>query len=146
MNDYVGKKMIADTKIADGGVYFREDYLEWIPRHAYSSDPRCFKVRYDEIHDIQVVPAGRKRRIDIITSSKTYSIYMHRDPVFLEIIRSAREGKKNKVPLIGEEPIFTQNDLIRLDYLAQLLKDGVITEEQFKTEKQKIIDVALSSR
>ena len=70
---------------------------------------------------------------------------MHRDPVFLEIIRSAREGKKNKAPLIGEEPIFTQNDLIRLDYLAQLLKDGVITEEQFKTEKQKIIDVALSS-
>lgn len=140
MNDYYGKKMIADTLAADGGVYFREDYLEWIPRHAYSSDPRCFKVRYDEIENVQVIAAGHKRRIDMITKSRTYSIYMHRDPLFLEIIRAAMEDHKNKVPLIGEEPNYSPEDRTRLDYLNRLMKDGVITEEQFKNEKQKIID------
>ena len=53
MTEYVGKTMIVDTRVADGGVTFEKDCFIWKARHDTNLQNRIV-VNYKDIKEIKV--------------------------------------------------------------------------------------------
>lgn len=129
---YVGKKMIADTLVCGGGVYFREDHLSWISR-GHEHPEAHFDVYYKDIADVKVIPT-HKKRIDIYANGKVYSIRLYRVNVFMEILKEARENCSKQ----GSGPLDAAV-LQRIAELEKLKEQGAITEEEFNILKSRLM-------
>ena len=137
MTEYVGKTMIVDTRIADGGVTFEKDYFIWKARHDTNLQNRIV-VNYKDIKEIKVDRSSNKKRVAVIMNNdKVYYFYLYKVETFLELIEAGKEGIKAIES--GETLPISDDDLNRLSKLVELHKEGVLTDSQFESQKNEIM-------
>ena len=145
--DFIGKKMIIDTDEADGGVYFYDQYFEFISRDlAYK-----FTYYYKDITDV-IIRRGIKSTVTLkFKDNSQRKFYMHKVNTFVALINSGREYNKEGVDIdltkkderVKEEEN-TSNEvsddlLSKIERLNALKEKGAITIEEYKKLKKEII-------
>ena len=94
MTEYVGKTMIVDMRVADGGVTFEKDCFIWKARHDTNLQNRIV-VNYKDIKEIKVDRSSNKKRVAVIMNNdKVYYFYLYKVETFLELIEAGKEGIK----------------------------------------------------
>ena len=137
MTEYVGKTMIVDTRVADGGVTFEKDCFIWKARHDTNLQNRIV-VNYKDIKEIKVDHSSNKKRVAVIMNNdKVYYFYLYKVETFLELIEAGKEGIKAIES--GETLPISDDDLERLSKLVELHKEGVLTDSQFESQKNEIM-------
>lgn len=137
MTEYVGKTMIVDTRVADGGVTFEKDCFIWKARHDTNLQNRIV-VNYKDIKEIKVDRSSNKKRVAVIMNNdKVYYFYLYKVETFLELIEAGKEGIKAIES--GETLPISDDDLNRLSKLVELHKEGVLTDAQFESQKNEIM-------
>ena len=137
MTEYVGKTMIVDTRVADGGVTFEKDCFIWKARHDTNLQNRIV-VNYKDIKEIKVDRSSNKKRVIVIMNNdKVYYFYLYKVETFLELIEAGKEGIKAIES--GETLPISDDDLERLSKLVELHKEGVLTDAQFESQKNEIM-------
>ena len=141
--DFIGKKMIIDTDEADGGVYFYDQYFEFISRDQQYK----FTYYYKDIVDV-IIRRGIKSKVTIkFKDNSERRFYMHKVNTFVALINSGREYNKKGVDIDltahqKEENTSKEVDedlLSKLERLNALKEKGAITEEEFEKLKKEII-------
>ena len=138
MVEYAGKKMIVDTRSADGGVYFEKDHFLWKAR---GYNPRLdIDIYYKDIKEVIVVN-GRKKRVEVyLHDGKRYDFYLYKAATFAQFINAGIEANKHpEIEQKSESHAISDEDLNRLKQLSELHKDGVLSDEQFDTQKNEIL-------
>jgi len=134
MVEYIGKKMVVDTRAADGGVYFEKDHFTWSCR--YGNPKLDIVIYYKDVCDI-IIYNGEKKRVEVTTTDeKRYDFFLYKAATFVEFIKAGIEYSKN--PDTTVVPI-NNEDLIRLQQLSELHKDGILSDEQFENQKNLIM-------
>ena len=133
------EKMICDSDYGDGGVYFYNDYIQWINR----DNGTGFKIHYLEIKDVQVVMSHKKKIIITLNDGTEKHLYLYRYETFLELLYAAIDRAKNpkkEEEKKTEENKETKEDVLsQLERLAKLHESGALNDEEFAKAKQKIL-------
>jgi hypothetical protein len=132
MQEIPFKTMVCDSRQGDGGIYFYNDYFEWLNRDTR----RGFRVNYSDIKDVKVI-MNRKKQVTIITNNGTFvDLYLYRYEELLSIIYSKMDELKK-----GEtsQQADASDDLDKLERLAKLHESGALTDEEFAKAKAKIL-------
>lgn len=130
------EKMVCDSDLGDGGVYFYDEYLEWLER----GSGKGFQVKYKDIKDIKVVMTGKKKVIIIKNDDSKVNLYLYKYDVLIKLIQDAIDrvnGVKKEV--VGEAEDESEDDLVKLERLAKLHESGALTDEEFTAAKKKIL-------
>ena len=137
------EKMVCDSDRGDGGIYFYEEYFEWIQRDRGTG----FRVWYKSIKDVKVVLSQKKKVIIITNQGQNINLYLYKYEELLEILYKRMEDVKNGLqPIDAEvsEPASSQpevkkseDDLAKLERLAKLHDSGALTDEEFTAAKKK---------
>ena len=136
--DYIGKRMFVDTQYADGNVHFHEDYFEFLARNRNLS---CYDliIRYEDIDKIEQFNGIKKTVIITTKDSKRHFFYMYKMATFVALINAgihkdvpSEESKKDRA--------IDADDLNRLSQLNELHKSGVLSDEEFETQKNLIME------
>lgn len=127
------EKMVCDSDYGDGGVYFYDEYLEWIHR----SSGTGFKIYYKDIKDINVILSQKKKVIILLNNGETKNLYLYKHDVLTKLINDAIERVNGK----KEEPVeeSKEDNLSKLERLARLHESGALTDEEFAKAKAKIL-------
>ena len=127
------EKMVCDSDYGDGGVYFYDDFFDWINRDS----GRGFRIHYKDIKDVKVI-MSQKRKVTIYLNDGTNkNLYLYKYENLLKIIYEAIDrvnGKKQEPVEVAKE-----DDLSKLERLAKLHESGALTDEEFAKAKQKIL-------
>lgn len=142
IKDYYGKSMIADRDQADGNVSFEKEEMIFRPR---SYDLKKFEVaiRYEDIKEVKYYK-GLKSTVALETKKGIFKFHMYKMNTFVQQVESGRkywnvvdaevtDNKKTQTPLTDEQ-------IDKLSKLAELHKNGVLTDDEFEKEKSLIID------
>ena len=139
------EKMVCDSDRGDGGIYFYEEYFEWIQRDRGTG----FRVWYKSIKDVKVVLSQKKKVIIITNQGQNINLYLYKYEELLEILYKRMEDVKNGLqPIDAEvsEPASSQpevkkseDDLAKLERLAKLHDSGALTDEEFTAAKKKVL-------
>ena len=145
--DFIGKKMIIDTDEADGGVYFYDQYFEFISRDLEYK----FTYYYKDITDV-IIRRGIKSTVTLKFKDGTQrKFYMHKVNTFVALINSGREYNKESVDIdltkkdeIVKEEENTSKEvsddlLTKIERLNALKEKGAITIEEYEKLKREII-------
>ena len=144
MLDVPISKIICDTRASDGGLYFYEEFFEWVPRSAKLNHLK-FRVRYDEIQNVDIIPS-RKKQINVTTKSgQTYSLFTYNADHFQSVVASklnaleagAQKEEIKQVEMKQEEQ--KEDVLSALERLAALHEKNALTDEEFKAAKAKLL-------
>lgn len=127
------EKMVCDSDYGDGGVYFYDDYFEWINRSTGSG----FRIKYENIRDIDVVFSNKKKVIILLNSGEKRNLYLYKHDVLVRLLNEAIERVKNKP--VNEAISNEEDDITKLERLAKLHDSGALTDEEFAKAKQKIL-------
>ena len=137
--------MVCDSDRGDGGIYFYEEYFEWIQRDRGTG----FRVWYKSIKDVKVVLSQKKKVIIITNQGQNINLYLYKYEELLEILYKRMEDVKNGLqPIDAEvsEPASSQpeakkseDDLAKLERLAKLHDSGALTDEEFTAAKKKVL-------
>ena len=133
------EKMVCDSDYGDGGVYFYDDYFEWINRDT----GKGFRIHYIDIQDISVVLSSKKRVTILTKGGATRNLYLYKSDELLKLLNDAIErvnGKpqEDKVENVSSKEN-VEDDISKLERLAKLHESGALTDEEFKVAKQKIL-------
>ena len=127
------EKMVCDSDYGDGGVYFYDEFFDWINRDS----GKGFRIHYKDIKDVKVI-MSQKRKVTIYLNDETNkNLYLYKYENLLKIIYEAMDrvnGKKQE-PLEATK----EDDLSKLERLAKLHESGALTDEEFVKAKQKIL-------
>ena len=138
MIDYIGKKMIVDTRSSDGGAYFEKDYFEWRSRNTLRSD-LTIRIKYSDVKEVRII-RGRKKRVEVYLNDGTvHYFWLYKAATFAQFINAGKEAMTHKEENKGSAPI-SDEDLERLSKLSSLHKDGVLSEEEFQNQKEEILN------
>ncbi len=128
------EKMVCDSDYGDGGVYFYDEFFDWINRDS----GKGFRIYYKDIKDTQVIMSQKRKVIITLKDGKTKNLYLYKYENLLKLIYEAidRVNGKKEEPLPLESP---EDDLSKLERLAKLHDSGALTDEEFVKAKQKIL-------
>ena len=134
------EKMVCDSDYGDGGVYFYEEYFEWINR----SSGKGFRIRYADIKDVTVVQSQKKKVTVITNGGAQRNLYVYKVDNLLKLLKEAIDRSHGVKPeleqtskVVDKESI--KDDITKLERLAKLHESGALTDEEFKVAKQKIL-------
>ena len=137
MTEYVGKTMIVDMRVADGGVTFEKDHFVWKARYDTNLQNKVV-INYKDIKEVKVDRSNNKKRVAVILNNdKVYYFYLYKVDTFIELIEAGKEGVKALES--GDTLPISDDDLNRLSKLTQLHKEGVLTDAQFESQKNEIM-------
>lgn len=142
IKDYYGKSMIADRDQADGNVSFEKEEMIFRPR-SYDLKKYEVTIRYEDIKEVKYYK-GLKSTVALETKNGTFKFHMYKMNTFVQQVESGRkywnvvdaevtDNKKTQTPLTDEQ-------IDKLSKLAELHKNGVLTDDEFEKEKSLIID------
>ena len=129
------EKMICDSDHGDGGVYFYEEYLEWLNRDT----GRGFRIQYKNIEDVEVRMTQKKTIVLKLVGGKTENLYLYKYEQFMQILNDLMDKAKG-IKKENVEPIGEGDMLSKLERLAKLHESGALTDEEFALAKQKILE------
>ena len=132
MQEVPFEKMVCDSDRGDGGVYFYEEYFEWIKR----GEGNGFRIRYNAIKDIHVVMTQKRKVIITLNSGAAVNLYLYKYEELLTILYR-KMGKTNDV----EDYTASSSDdfLPQLERLAKFHESGALTDEEFAKAKEKLL-------
>ena len=132
------EKMVCDSDYGDGGVYFYDEYFEWINRDT----GKGFRIRYEDIKDITLIQSQKKKVTVITNSSAQRNLYLYKADSLIRLLQEAMD----RVHGVIKEPVAqvpakdsAEDDISKLERLAKLHESGALTDEEFKAAKQKIL-------
>ena len=127
------EKMVCDSDYGDGGVYFYDEFFDWINRDS----GKGFRIHYKDIKDTQVIMSQKRKVIITLNDGSSKNLYLYKYENLLKIIYEAIDRVNGK----KEEPGDTnkEDDLSNLERLAKLHESGALTDEEFVKAKQKIL-------
>ncbi len=127
------EKMVCDSDYGDGGVYFYDEFFDWINRDS----GKGFRIYYKDIKDTQVIMSQKRKVIITLKDGKTKNLYLYKYENLLKLIYEAIDRVKG----LKQEPVpeEKEDDLSKLERLAKLHESGALTDEEFVKAKQKIL-------
>lgn len=133
------EKMVCDSDNGDGGVYFYNEYMEWVLRNSHDG----FKIYYKDIKDVKII-YSRKKVVTIYKNDGSHrNLYLYKADTLKKLIHEAVDRvnggeKKEEAPI--EQPIEEPtDDLSKLERLAKLRESGALNDEEFAQAKKKIL-------
>ena len=129
-------KMICDSDLGDGGVYFYEEYFEWLNRDTGAG----FKIYYKNVDEVKILSGIKKTVIITTKSGETKKLYLYKADTLQQRIYEGAKRVENPSKVIEAEPVEIKEDaLSQLERLAKLHESGALTDEEFAKAKQKIL-------
>ena len=133
--------MICDMDKADGNVLFEKEYFDFVPR-SYNEKQYEQRIYYKDITNVRGYK-GIKSTVCVDVNSTTYRFYMYKMNTFIELVESGRKNwnvvDAEVVKETKQEPL-SDAQLDKLAKLADLHKNGILTDEEFEKEKNLIIN------
>ncbi len=140
MFDVPYEKMVCDSDLGDGGLYFYNEYMEWVLRNSNSG----FKIYYKDIQDVKIIYTRKKVVTVYMNNGSHRNLYLYKADTLKQLIHEAVDRVNgvvdNQAPTEAveskEEPI---DDLGKLERLAKLHESGALNDEEFAQAKKKIL-------
>ena len=139
MFDVPYEKMVCDSDLGDGGVYFYEEYMEWVLRNSNSG----FKIYYKDIQDVKIIHTRKKVVTVYMNNGSHRNLYLYKADTLKQLIHAAVDrvnGVVDNQEVPQEQPKEDNvDDLSKLERLAKLHESGALTDEEFAQAKKKIL-------
>lgn len=130
------EKMICDSDMGDGGVFFYNEYMEWVLRKTNNG----FKIYYKDIEDVKIICSRKKVVTIYMKNGSRRKLYLYKADTLKKLIQEAVDRVNNG----GEDKIVTtiepqEDDLTKLERIAKLHESGALNDEEFAQAKKKIL-------
>ena len=139
MFDVPYEKMVCDSDLGDGGVYFYEEYMEWVLRNSNSG----FKIYYKDIQDVKIIYTRKKVVTVYMNNGSHRNLYLYKADTLKKLIHEAVDrvnGVVDNQEVPQEQPKEENvDDLTKLERLAKLHESGALNDEEFAQAKKKIL-------
>lgn len=139
MFDVPYEKMVCDSDLGDGGLYFYNEYMEWVLRNSNSG----FKIYYKDIQDVKIIYTRKKVVTVYMNNGSHRNLYLYKADTLKQLIHAAVDrvnGVVDNQEVPQEQPKEENvDDLTKLERLAKLHESGVLTDEEFAQAKKKIL-------
>ena len=129
MFDVPYEKMVCDSDLGDGGLYFYNEYMEWVLRNSNSG----FKIYYKDIQDVKIIYTRKKVVTVYMNNGSHRNLYLYKADTLKKLIHEAVD-RVNGVVDNQEVPHLT-----KLERLAKLHESGALNDEEFAQAKKKIL-------
>ena len=129
------EKMICDSDNGDGGVYFYNEYMEWVLRNSHDG----FKIYYKDIKDVKII-YSRKKVVTIYKNDGSHrNLYLYKADTLKKLIYDAIQRVNGEAPNPEVVDAPEEDDLTKLERLAKLHESGALNDEEFAQAKKKIL-------
>ena len=139
MFDVPYEKMVCDSDLGDGGLYFYNEYMEWVLRNSNSG----FKIYYKDIQDVKIIYTRKKVVTVYMNNGSHRNLYLYKADTLKQLIHAAVDrvnGVVDNQEVPQEQPKEENvDDLTKLERLAKLHESGALTDEEFAQAKKKIL-------
>lgn len=139
MFDVPYEKMVCDSDLGDGGLYFYEEYMEWVLRNSNSG----FKIYYKDIQDVKIIYTRKKVVTVYMNNGSHRNLYLYKADTLKQLIHEAVDrvnGVVDNQEVPQEQPKEDNiDDLTKLERLAKLHESGALNDEEFAAAKKKIL-------
>lgn len=139
MFDVPYEKMVCDSDLGDGGLYFYEEYMEWVLRNSNSG----FKIYYKDIQDVKIIYTRKKVVTVYMNNGSHRNLYLYKADTLKKLIHEAVDrvnGAVDNQEVPQEQPKEENvDDLTKLERLAKLHESGALNDEEFAQAKKKIL-------
>ena len=139
MFDVPYEKMVCDSDLGDGGVYFYEEYMEWVLRNSNNG----FKIYYKDIKDVKIIYTRKKVVTVYMNNGSHRNLYLYKADTLKKLIHEAVDrvnGGEQPKDAPAEQPVEEPaDDLSKLERLAKLHESGALNDEEFAQAKKKIL-------
>ena len=125
------EKMVCDSNKGDGGIYFYDEYCEWVNRY----NGQSFKINYADIKDVKILSGVKKTVVVILNNDEKINLYLYKAQTLKKLLYDAVQ-RVNGNSVEASEP---QNYVSELERLAKLHESGALSDEEFDAAKQKIL-------
>ena len=129
------EKMVCDSDNGDGGVYFYNEYMEWVLRNSHDG----FKIYYKDIKDVKII-YSRKKVVTIYKNDGSHrNLYLYKADTLKKLIYDAIQRVNGEAPNPEVVDAPEEDDLTKLERLAKLHESGALNDEEFAQAKKKIL-------
>ena len=129
------EKMVCDSDNGDGGVYFYNEYMEWVLRNSHDG----FKIYYKDIKDVKII-YSRKKVVTIYKNDGSHrNLYLYKADTLKKLIYDAIQRVNGEAPNPEVVDAPEEDDLTKLERLAKLHESGALNDEEFARAKKKIL-------
>jgi len=139
MFDVPYEKMVCDSDLGDGGLYFYNEYMEWVLRNSNSG----FKIYYKDIQDVKIIYTRKKVVTVYMNNGSHRNLYLYKADTLKQLIHAAVDrvnGVVDNQEVPQEQPKEDNvDDLTKLERLAKLHESGALNDEEFAQAKKKIL-------
>lgn len=139
MFDVPYEKMVCDSDLGDGGLYFYNEYMEWVLRNSNSG----FKIYYKDIQDVKIIYTRKKVVTVYMNNGSHRNLYLYKADTLKKLIHEAVDrvnGVVDNQEVPQEQPKEDNvDDLTKLERLAKLHESGALNDEEFAQAKKKIL-------
>ena len=133
------EKMVCDSDLGDGGLYFYNEYMEWVLRNSNSG----FKIYYKDIQDVKIIYTRKKVVTVYMNNGSHRNLYLYKADTLKKLIHEAVDrvnGVVDNQEVPQEQPKEENvDDLTKLERLAKLHESGALNDEEFAQAKKKIL-------
>ena len=139
MFDVPYEKMVCDSDLGDGGLYFYNEYMEWVLRNSNNG----FKIYYKDIQDVKIIYTRKKVVTVYMNNGSHRNLYLYKADTLKKLIHEAVDrvnGVVDNQEVPQEQPKEENvDDLTKLERLAKLHESGALNDEEFAQAKKKIL-------
>ena len=130
------EKMVCDSDNGDGGVFFYNEYMEWVLRNSHDG----FKIYYKDIKDVKIIYSRKKVVTVYLNNGSHRNLYLYKADTLKKLIYDAVQ-RVNGPEVVDATPVEEpkEDDLDKLERLAKLHESGALNDEEFAEAKKKII-------
>ena len=130
------EKMVCDSDNGDGGVFFYNEYMEWVLRNSHDG----FKIYYKDIKDVKIIYSRKKVVTVYMNNGSHRNLYLYKADTLKKLIYDAVQ-RVNGPEVVDATPVEEpkEDDLDKLERLAKLHESGSLTDEEFAEAKKKIL-------
>ena len=130
------EKMVCDSDNGDGGVFFYNEYMEWVLRNSHDG----FKIYYKDIKDVKIIYSRKKVVTVYMNNGSHRNLYLYKADTLKKLIYDAVQ-RVNGSEVVDATPVEEpkEDDLDKLERLAKLHESGALNDEEFAKAKEKIL-------
>ncbi len=130
------EKMVCDSDNGDGGVFFYNEYMEWVLRNSHDG----FKIYYKDIKDVKIIYSRKKVVTVYMNNGSHRNLYLYKADTLKKLIYDAVQ-RVNGPEVVDATPVEEpkEDDLDKLERLAKLHESGALNDEEFAEAKKKIL-------
>ena len=130
------EKMVCDSDNGDGGVFFYNEYMEWVLRNSHDG----FKIYYKDIKDVKIIYSRKKVVTVYMNNGSHRNLYLYKADTLKKLIYDAVQ-RVNGPEVVDATPVEEpkEDDLDKLERLAKLHESGTLNDEEFAEAKKKIL-------